>query len=73
MWRTHISHSVADPYVKGDSVIHCVADQQVKEIKSVAQTVIGNRRTMLTEALCHIQFFNSCNPYTQESLARIEN
>ena len=54
-------------------MIHCVADQQMKEIKSVVQTVIGNRRTMLTEALCHIQFFNSCNPYTQESLARIEN
>ena len=29
MWRNHISHSVMDPHVKGNNVIHCVADPQV--------------------------------------------
>ena len=33
MWRTHISHSVADPHGKENSVIHCVADPQVKEMR----------------------------------------
>ena len=32
MWRTHISHSVADPHVRGDNVIHCVADPQLMEM-----------------------------------------
>ena len=30
--RTHISHSVEDPYVRGNNVIHCVADPKVMEI-----------------------------------------
>ena len=29
MWRTHISHSVADLHVRGNNVIHYVADPQV--------------------------------------------
>ena len=48
-----------------------MAEPQVEEMKSVAQTATRNRETMPTEALRHIQFYNSCNPYTQESLARI--
>ena len=35
MWWTHICYSVADPYVKGNYVTHCVAYSQVKEIKSM--------------------------------------
>ena len=26
MWWTYISHSVADQHVRGNNVIHCVAD-----------------------------------------------
>ena len=33
MWRTHISHSVMDLHVRGNNVIHCVMDLQMKEIK----------------------------------------
>ena len=29
------SHSVADPHVRWNNVIHCVADQQVKEMKAM--------------------------------------
>ena len=36
MWQTHISHSGADPYVKGDNLIHCVANPQAKKIKGVS-------------------------------------
>ena len=32
MWRTHISHIVADPYVRGNNVVHYVADAQVTEM-----------------------------------------
>ena len=32
MWQTHISHSVADPYVRGNNVIHYAADPQVMEM-----------------------------------------
>ena len=38
MWMTHISHSVADPHVKGSTVIHYVADPQVNHMRSVAPT-----------------------------------
>ena len=31
-WRTHISHSVADPHVRWKNVIHCVAVPQVREM-----------------------------------------
>ena len=48
-------------------------DLQVKEVRSVAQTTTENRQTTPTEALLYIQLFNSCNPYTRESLARIQN
>ena len=34
MWRTHISQSMADPHVRGNNVIYCVADPQVKEMKA---------------------------------------
>ena len=34
MWRTHISHSVTDPHVRGNNVIHCVADPKVRETKA---------------------------------------
>ena len=47
-------------------------DLQVKEVRSVAKTTTGNRQTTPTEALRYIQLFNSCNPYTRESLARIQ-
>ena len=36
---THISHSVADPHMKGSTVIHYVADSQVNHMRSVAPTV----------------------------------
>ena len=32
MWQTQISHSVADPRVKGSNVIHYVADPQVMKM-----------------------------------------
>ena len=32
MRRNHISHSVADPHVRGNNVIRCVADPQVMEM-----------------------------------------
>ena len=40
MWRTHISHSVSDPYVSGNNVIHCVADPQVMEKRTSAHEVV---------------------------------
>ena len=40
MWRTHISHSVADPHVRGNNVIHCVADPQVMEKWTSALKVV---------------------------------
>ena len=73
MWWTHISHRVVDPHVRGDSVIHCVVDLQVKEMRSEAQTATGNRQKTPTEALHHILFFSGCNPYTRESLPIIQN
>ena len=35
MWRTHISHSVVDTHVRGNNVIHCVADPKVKKTKAM--------------------------------------
>ena len=32
MWRTHVHHSVADQHVRGNNVIHFVADPQVMEM-----------------------------------------
>ena len=40
MWLTHISHSVADPRVRGNNVVHCVADPQVIEKLTSALRVI---------------------------------
>ena len=40
MWRTHISHSVVDPHVRGNNVIHCVADPQVMEKWTSALKVV---------------------------------
>ena len=70
---------MAEPHVRGGAewgggwcgIIHCVADPQVKEIRSIAQTAIGNKQTTPPVALCHIQFFNSCNPYPRERLASL--
>ena len=59
-----ISLSVADPYVRGDSVSHCVADPQMKEMRRVARTTTGSKQTMPTKVLRHIQFSNSWNTYT---------
>ena len=39
MWRTHISHSVADPHVRGNNVIHYVADPQVMEMQAMISPV----------------------------------
>ena len=39
MWWTHISHSVADPHVRGNNVIHSVADPQVMEMKAMNSPV----------------------------------
>ena len=39
MWRTRISHSVADPHVRGNNVIHCVADPQVWEMQATNSPV----------------------------------
>lgn len=50
-----------------------MVDPQVKETSSLAQIAARNRQTMPTEASHHIQVFNSCNPYTKESLATIQN
>ena len=44
----------------------------MKEMRSVALKVTGNRERTPTDALCRIRFFNSLNPYTRESLARTE-
>ena len=35
MWRTHISHSVVESHVRGNNVIHCVADPQVMEMEAM--------------------------------------
>ena len=35
MWLTHISYSVARPHARGDSVIYCVANEVVKEMKAM--------------------------------------
>ena len=43
MWRIHISHSVDDQHMRGNSVIHNVADTQVKGMRGIAQTATGNR------------------------------
>ena len=34
MWGNHISESVAEPHVMGNTVIHCVVDPKVKEMKA---------------------------------------
>ena len=34
MWWTLISHNVVDPHMRGNNVIHCVADLQVMEMKA---------------------------------------
>ena len=39
MWQTHISHSVADPHVRGNNVIHCMADPQMMEMKATNSSV----------------------------------
>ena len=39
MWLAHISHSVADPDIRGNNVIHCVADSQVKEMQATNSPV----------------------------------
>ena len=39
MWLTHISHNVADPHVRGNNVIHCVADPQVMEMQATNSPV----------------------------------
>ena len=54
-----------------EHVFWLLLDPQVMEMRSTAQTFIGNRQAMPAEAFRHIQFFNSCNPW--ESLARIQN
>ena len=59
MWQIHISHSGADPHMRRNSVIHCVVDPQVKQMRSVVQTATENRQTMPTEALRHVQFFKA--------------
>ena len=41
MWRTHISHSVPDPHLRGSNVIHCVAEPQVMEKRTSALKVAG--------------------------------
>ena len=67
-WRIHLRKNMLNvvdlhfsqcerPTCKGFSVIHCVAHPQVKEVRSISQTVTGNRQTMPTEALHHIRFF----------------
>ena len=56
-----------------NSVIQCVVDPQVKKMRRVAQTGTENRQTARTEALRHVQFLNSCNTYTRERLARVQN
>ena len=40
MWLTHISHSVADPHVRWNNVIHYVADPQVMEKLTSALKVV---------------------------------
>lgn len=64
---------MADSHVSRNRVIQCVADPQVKETRILAQIAARKRQTMPTEASHHIQIFNSCNPYTKESLATIQN
>ena len=64
---------MVDSHVSRNRVIQCVVDPQVKETSSLAQIAARNRQTMPTEASHHIQVFNSCNPYTKESLASIQN
>ena len=39
MWKTYISHSVVDPHVRGNNVIHCAADPQMMEMKAVNSPV----------------------------------
>ena len=39
MWRTYISHSVADPHVRGNNVIHCVTDPQMMKMKATNSSV----------------------------------
>ena len=33
--RTPISHSATDPHVRGNNIIHCVGDPQLKGMKAV--------------------------------------
>ena len=40
MWRTHISHSVVDPHVRGNNETHCVADPRVKVKRTSALKVV---------------------------------
>ena len=41
MWRTHISHSVADPHRRGNNIIPCVVDPQVMEKWTSTLKVVG--------------------------------
>lgn len=36
-----LSHSAVDHYMRGNTVVHCVADLQAKEMISVAPIVAG--------------------------------
>ena len=42
-------------------------------MKIVIHLATGNKQATPKETVRHIQFFNSCNPYTQETIARIQN
>ena len=39
MWRTQVFYSVADPRVRENNIIHCVADAQVMEMKATNDPV----------------------------------
>ena len=71
-WERKFSN-VVDPLVRENGVIYCALVLKVKEMGSIAQATLGNRRAMPTEALHHVQFFNFCNQYIREIIVRIQN
>ena len=63
LW-THISHSVADPHVRGNNVIHCVADTALK----VVGILVALKATVKRNVNSHCsQNFGSSNSYVVNS------
>ena len=56
-----LSHSAVDHYMRGNTVVHCVADLQAKEMISVAPIVVA----VATTNSCSSISFNVAEPTSE--------